>query len=81
MDSWGALEGDLAGLRTYDADPQKVEQIRARCLRALEVQRRRERAGRLRLAQWRNQLELAAACGLSCLYLAAAVATSLSFLR
>jgi len=71
----------LAGLRTCDADPQRVERIRVRCLAALEAQRRRERSRRPRLADWPRRLELSAVLGLSALYLAVAITSSLALLR
>ncbi len=81
MDSMDVFEKGLAGLQTCDADPQRTERIRARCLAALKAQRPRERSGRSRLADWRRRLEPAVAFGLSALYLVAAVASSLALLR
>jgi len=75
------IQTGIASLQTCDADPLTVERIRARCLAALEAQRQKERAERSRLADWRRWLEPAVAFGLSALYLAAAVASSLALLR
>ena len=74
-------ETGLASLQTYDIDPQKVERIRARCLAALDLQRRRSRGKRSLLAGWRRWFEPAAAFGLSAIYLAVAVTSSLALLR
>jgi hypothetical protein len=71
----------IAGLQTWDADPLRVERIRVRCLAVLEAQRRKERAERSGLADWRSWLEPTFALGLSALYLAAAVASTLALLR
>ena len=71
----------IAGLQTWDADPLRVERIRVRCLAVLEAQRRKERAERPRLADWRCWLEPAVAFGLSALYLAAAFASTFALLR
>ena len=70
----------IAGLQTWDADPLSVERIRVRCLAALGAQRRKERAERSRLADWRCWLEPTVAFGLSAIYLAAAVASTLALL-
>jgi hypothetical protein len=78
---WDAFDIGLGGLRTYDADPERVERIRARCLAALMAQRQKERARRLRFNAWRRRLEPALALGLSALYLAAAVSGSLALLQ
>ena len=80
MNSRDEIESGLTGLQTFDADPQRVERIRARCLAALAAQRRGERGVPERLAGWRRWLEPAVAFGLSALYLAAAVASSLALL-
>lgn len=80
-ESLDELEAGLARLQAYDADPQRVERIRARCLAALEAQRRRPHGCSSFLAAWRQWLEPAAAFGLSALYLAAAVSSSLALLR
>ena len=81
MDARDELEKSLADLRTHDTDPQRAEQIRVRCLAALETQRCRDHKGQLRLADWPRRLEPAAAFGLYCLYLSAAVDSSLALLR
>ena len=75
------LERSIASLQTCDANPLRVERIRALCLAALEAQRRNERSEQSRLAGWLRWLEPAAAFGLSALYLAAAVSSSLALLR
>lgn len=75
------LETGLAHLQTFDADPHRVERIRARCLAALEAQRRRNRGRTSFVADWRRWLEPAAALGLSALYLAAAISSSIALFR
>ena len=80
-DCWKQAEANLAGLRTYDADPTRVERIRARCLESLAAQRRTARNRRTRLANWRRWLEPAIAFGLSALYLINAFGGSLRLLR
>lgn len=60
-------------LRTYDADPARVERIRARCVAALGARRRAAEAPP-RAAAWRTWLEPAFALSLGALYLAEAVA-------
>lgn len=74
MDSRNEFERVLAGLQRFDADPERIERIRARCLHALEAQNRRKGMLPANFVQWRRRLELAAAFGLSAVYLAAAVA-------
>jgi len=67
-------------LRVYDADPARVERIRARCVSVLETRRRETEAvgtgpGR------RAWLEPALAVGLGVLYLADAVVRALAVCR
>ncbi len=81
MDSRNECEKDLAGLPTIDADPERIERIRARCLHALNAQHPHKPALRTALATWRRRLELAAAFSLSAVYLAAAITSSLTLLR
>jgi len=78
---WEALEFDVGALRTYDADPERVEMIRARCVAALRARRQRERVRRLRSAIWMAWLEPAIAFGLCALYLATAFTSSLALYR
>ncbi len=59
-------------LPVYDADPERVARIRARCVSALET--RRPRAWPRRARGRRGWLEPAVAVGLGVLYLADALA-------
>jgi hypothetical protein len=59
-------------LPVYDADPERVARIRARCVSVLEA--RRSRVGDRRPLGRRGWLEPAVAVGLGVLYLADAVA-------
>jgi hypothetical protein len=59
-------------LPVYDADPERVARIRARCVSVLEA--RRSRMGDRRAHGRRSWLEPAVAVGLGVLYLADAVA-------
>ena len=76
-----ALDSALAGLRAHDASPARVERIRARSMAAIASRRRRAHARSLRAARWQRRAEMAAALGLSALYLVAAVGSSLALLR
>jgi hypothetical protein len=58
-------------LRVHDADPERVERIRARCVSALEKRRHGTEARGSRA--WRSWVEPAVALGLGALYLADAV--------
>lgn len=78
MDKRDEFSANLSGLRTLDADPLIVEKLRARCLHVLETRRSRKQSVRCHLALWRSRLELAAAFGISAVYLLAAVAGSLA---
>jgi hypothetical protein len=78
-ESWEEVDGALAGLRVHDAEPDRVERIRARCVAVLAQRRRVSAPARPRVASaW---LEPAIAIGVSALYLAAAVQTALAILR
>ena len=81
MRIWDDDEAGFSGLNTYDAAPQRVERIRARCLATLAAQagRRRHREGPL--VGWRRWLVPAVAFGLSAVYLAAALGSALALLR
>ncbi len=68
-------------LRVHDADPERVERIRARCLSVLEQRRREAEASRPRAAAPRGRLEPAVAVGLCALYLAEAFARALAAFR
>jgi hypothetical protein len=81
MTTWNDWEAGLAGLKIHDADPARVEQIRARCRAAFAAQQRSRLSGRARLTAIRRWLEPAIAFGLSALYLAAAVGSSVALLR
>jgi hypothetical protein len=78
---WDEIEAGLTGLCVHDAYPERVERIRLRCVAALAAQRRRDQARRARPFIWRGWLEPAVALGLSAIYLAAAIRTSLALLR
>jgi len=65
-------------LRVYDADPDRVERIRARCLARLEARRSGGRAGARHASGWRRRLEPALAVGLGALYLADAIIRALA---
>jgi hypothetical protein len=80
-DPWDALDADLAGLHAHDANAERVERIRARCVAALAAMQDRRYARRARNAAWQRRLEQAAAYGLSVIYLAAAVGSALALLR
>lgn len=71
-----ALDGTLAGLRTYDADPARVERIRARCLAQMAARSRTAAASRTGLVG--HRAEPAVVCSVSLIYLAAAFAGSLA---
>jgi hypothetical protein len=68
-------------LRVHDADPERAERIRARCLSVLEARRRREEGRAAQRGGWRGWLEPALAVGLSALYLAEAVTRALALVR
>lgn len=68
-------------LRLYDADPERVERIRARCVRVLATRRRETEARRSRGSAWRGWLEPAVAAGVCVLYLADALGRALAVLR
>ncbi len=70
----------LSGLRAYDARPQRVELIRARCLAVLEAERSRNRSLLFQIV-WRRWIEPAAAFALSAVYLAAAIGGALALYR
>jgi hypothetical protein len=71
----------LSGLRTYDAGPDRVERIRARCVAALAAQRRQALSRRQRSDSWRRRLEPIVAFSLSALYLVAAFISSVALYR
>jgi len=84
MTSWEptkAIDEDLAALRVHDADPARVERIRARCVAVLASRLEVEQARSERSAPWRAWLEPAVALGLGALYLAEAVTRALAFYR
>ena len=68
-------------LRVHDADPDRVERIRLRCVSALQKQRRKAEARRHRGLAWRSWLEPALAAGVGALYVADAFARALAFFR
>ncbi len=68
----------LRGLAVHDADPVRVERLRARCLAALTAQR--PDGHRRRMAGW-AWLEPALALGPGALYVAAATANAVALLR
>jgi hypothetical protein len=65
-------------LRVHDADPERVERIRARCMAVLE---RRRREAEPRAAAPRGWLEPAVAVGICAVYLAEALAQALAVFR
>jgi hypothetical protein len=81
MTTWepgdSADEG-LAALRAHDASPERVERIRARCLRVLVSRRGKERSRGRPFAGWTSWLEPALALSLGALYLAEAVTRALA---
>ncbi len=81
MDSRHDLEKALAGLPTLDADPERIERIRLRCLHALNASHAHKPGLQTPFVQWRRRLELTAVLSLSAVYLAVAVTSSLSLLR
>jgi hypothetical protein len=66
-------------LRVYDADAERVERIRARCVAVLEARRHGARGSRA--PAWRTWLEPAVAVGVGVLYLAEAVVQALAVCR
>ena len=68
-------------LRVHDADPERAEQIRARCVALLERRRREADARGSRAWGPRGWLEPAVAVGLCVLYLAEAVGRALAAFR
>jgi hypothetical protein len=84
MTSWDPadeFEAELAALRVHDADPQRVERIRARCLAVLAARLDADEARPGRTAPWRAWLEPALALGMGTLYLAEALTRALAFYR
>jgi hypothetical protein len=79
--SWDTLESGLAGLRAYDADPDRVERTRIRCVAALAAERRTRERRLERIVGRRGWLEPALAFGLSAIYLAVAIGQSLALRR
>ncbi len=79
--SWETLESGLAGLRAYDADPDRVERTRLLCVAALVAERRRRERRLRRIFGRRGWLEPALAFGVSAIYLAVAISQSLAFWR
>jgi hypothetical protein len=71
----------LEALRAHDADPERVERIRGRCLAALAAGRRPGRTPRAPVPGWRGWVEPALAVGLGALYLAGVVARALAAYR
>ena len=78
MTTWEPVE-DLSALRVHDADPERVERIRARCVAVLVARRSTKKARRP--APWRVWLEPALAFGLGTLYLAEAATRALAVYR
>lgn len=68
-------------LRVHDADPERVERIRLRCVSVLERRRREAEARRSRGATRRGWLEPAIAVSLGVLYIADAWARALALFR
>jgi hypothetical protein len=76
-DPWDAFADELDSLPGYDASPERVERIRARCLAALAARRWATLRLPVRRAAWREWLVPAFALGLGACYLAAAIGTAL----
>jgi len=78
-----AVEEVLSALRVHDADPERIERIRARCLSALSAPRRRTEAKERRTPRpaWTAWIEPALALGLGALFLADAVIRALAVYR
>ena len=68
-------------LRVHDADPERVERIRTRCVAVLDRRRREVEAHRARVASPRGWLEPAVAVGLCAIYLAEAFTRALALYR
>jgi hypothetical protein len=68
-------------LRVHDADPDRVDRIRARCVSVLQARRREAEARRSREPGWRGWLEPALAVVVGALYLADAFGRALAFFR
>jgi hypothetical protein len=68
-------------LRVHDADPDRVERIRLRCVSVLQKRRREAENHRSRGPAWRTWLEPALAVGVGALYVADAFARALAFFR
>ena len=68
-------------LRVYDADPERVERIRGRCVSVLEARRPKPATRGSWASPWRSWLEPAVAVGVGVLYLAEAVARALAVCR
>ena len=68
-------------LRVHDADPERVERIRRRCVSVLEAQRREAEARRSRGPAPRGWLEPAIAVGVGAIYIVDAFANALALFR
>ncbi len=68
-------------LRVHDADPERVERIRSRCVAVLERRRREVEAHGPRAAAPRGWLEPAVALGICAFYLAEVFARALAVFR
>ncbi len=68
-------------LRVHDADPERVERIRSRCVAVLERRRREVEAHGSRAAAPRGWLEPAVALGICAFYLAEVFARALAVFR
>jgi hypothetical protein len=75
-----AIDEMVADLAVHDAPPERVEQVRGRCLAALARRREKAEARRQAAARWRGRLEAAVAAGLAALYLAGVVERALEIL-
>ncbi len=80
QDPWTSVATELARLRAHDADPDRAERIRGRCLARLAVLRQGRERRRARLLAGYRRLEAGFAHALSTLYLAAAL-RALALLR
>ncbi len=81
QDLWTTPPPELAILRVHDADPERVERIRERCVARLAARQRSRQRARARLLSGYRRLEPALAFGLGAFYLAAAVRQALALMR
>jgi hypothetical protein len=76
---WKENDAALSGLRTYDADPLRIERIRVRCIAGLSAHADRRQAPHS--PGWQRWLVPAIAIGISAFYLVVALESALALLR